>query len=180
MKDLVYYLSVNTLKENSTLDKNIEDKVLQRSIIDAQDIDIQNILGTDLYESINTKIKTSSLTGNYKTLMDNYIQPCLLKFTIFRALLHVWIKLRNSSAVNIENDEMKSVEEAKFNRLRREASDDAEYYSNRLKDYLYYNSTLYPEYNTNTDDDVDPSTTNSYFCGIQLDGNDKCYGWKYK
>ena len=42
--------------------------------------------------------------------------------------------------------------------------DFAVYYSNRLVDYLCNNSTLFPEYSSNTNSDVNPATDNN-FCG---------------
>ena len=40
--------------------------------------------------------------------------------------------------------------------------DFAVYYSNRLVEYLTRNSTLFPEYSTNTNEDVHPSTDNNF------------------
>lgn len=178
MKDLIYYMSVNDLKENSTLDNNIEDKILQRSIIDAQSIDIQNILGTDLYNAINTKIVAGTLTGVYKSLMDNYIFDCLLKYAIYRSLPYVADKLTNAGVIKHEGEYYKATKPTPLQII---ALNDAEFYSNRLKDYLYWNDDDFPEYSTNTNEDIDPNITNSYFSGIQLDDDDtECWNWKYK
>ena len=48
------------------------------------------------------------------------------------------------------------------------ATDAAEFYRQRMIDYLRNNSTLFPEYTSNTGADLNP-TTNNYFAGINLD-----------
>ena len=54
--------------------------------------------------------------------------------------------------------------------LMNRAKDAAEFYRERLIDYLRYNSSSFPEYTSNTGADLDP-TTNNYFAGINLDVN---------
>ena len=44
----------------------------------AQQIDIQNYLGTDLYNKISADIIADNLTGNYLALVEDYVQPMLI------------------------------------------------------------------------------------------------------
>jgi hypothetical protein len=48
------------------------------------------------------------------------------------------------------------------------ATDAAEFYRQRMIDYLRNNTSSFPEYSSNTGSDLDP-TTNNYFAGINLD-----------
>ena len=50
------------------------------------------------------------------------------------------------------------------------ATDAAEFYRQRLIDYLRNNTSSFSEYTSNTGADLDP-TTNNYFAGINLDTN---------
>ena len=47
----------------------------------AQDIDIQRLLGSKLYDKISADITAApqTLTGNYLTLVDTYIKPTLIQ-----------------------------------------------------------------------------------------------------
>ena len=167
-----YWLSVNTLKEESTLDSNIEDKLIKSSIIDGQEIDIQSILGTRLFNKISTDIDGATVSGVYKTLLDNYITPALIKFSERRALLYIWIKIRNKSVISEGSEYGNTVDMEMFNMVRRDLLDSAEYFSNRLKLYLIEEVDNYPEYkNWNSDTkcyNVKPNKNDSFFCGIQL------------
>lgn len=170
----IYFLSVNDLKENSTIDLNVEDKIIKRSIIDGQNIDIQPIIGTRLYNSLKTKIVDNTLSGetDYKTLMDDYIQPCLLKYALRRSLLYIWVKLRNKSVSQETSDNSNPVESNVFDRLRRDASDDAEFYANKLKEYLCEEVDLFIEFKDYNPDSKlyfdKPNQSNSFFSGLQL------------
>lgn len=169
---IVYFTSINNLKERTTINLNVEDKILESSVLDAQDIDIQPILGTRLFNAIKTKIIGNILVGDYKTLMDDYIEPCLIKFAQRRSLIFMYSKLNNKSITIQESTSSTPVELDVLDKVRRELLDDAEFYSNRLKDYLCNYSTLYPEYTLSTKDEMDANTDESYFSGIYLDSRE--------
>ncbi len=44
----------------------------------AQDIQVQELLGTKLYRYILTQVEAGTLTGNYQTLVSHYVQPMLM------------------------------------------------------------------------------------------------------
>ena len=50
------------------------------------------------------------------------------------------------------------------------ATDAAEFYRQRMIDYLRNNTSSFPEYTSNTGADLDPTTRN-YYAGINLDNN---------
>jgi hypothetical protein len=50
--------------------------------------------------------------------------------------------------------------------------DRAEHFAGRLTDYLCSNSSLFPEYSTNSDEDIRPINSNT-FHGISLDYTSK-------
>lgn len=67
-KDIVKFTAMNG---------NVDtDKFIQFIKI-AQDIHIQNYLGTDLLNKIESDIIASSLTGSYLTLVTDYVNQCL-------------------------------------------------------------------------------------------------------
>ena len=48
-------ISVDTIKTNTNISDNLEDKVLYPAIQRAQDIELQSVIGTDLYRALQTK-----------------------------------------------------------------------------------------------------------------------------
>jgi hypothetical protein len=71
-------ISRNDLVKYTSLSGNIDtDKFIQYVLI-AQEITVQQLLGTDLYEKIQTDIEGTSLSGDYLTLVNDYIKPVLI------------------------------------------------------------------------------------------------------
>ena len=73
------FINRTDLVRNSILDGNVDtDKFIQFIKI-AQEIDIQNYTGTDLYNKISTLISNGEIddVGNakYKLLLNTYLQP---------------------------------------------------------------------------------------------------------
>jgi hypothetical protein len=67
------FISRTDLVKNTILDGNVDtDKFIQFIKI-SQQIDIQNYLGTDLYNKISNDIIAGTLSGNYLSLVEDYV-----------------------------------------------------------------------------------------------------------
>lgn len=170
----VFFITVNNLKEDTTINWAVEDKLLETSIYDSQRIDIEPILGTDLYNKISDEIEAETLAGVYKVLMDDYIYYTLVKASMKRSLIYLFAKIREKGVISKDDPGATTVDITILNKMRDEVYSDFGYYANRLKDYLCDNSSDYPEYSTNTGSDLDPNKTDSYFVGLQLTDDKKC------
>jgi hypothetical protein len=74
------FITRNDLVKNSILNGNVDtDKFIQFIKI-AQQMHIQNYLGTKLYDKISDDIVAGTLTGDYLDLVNEYIQPMLNTF----------------------------------------------------------------------------------------------------
>lgn len=182
MSTRVYMMSVNDLKEYSTIDYSVEDKLLENSIYDAQKIDVQAILGTRLYKALETKIISGSISGEtaYKTLLDDYVFDVLMKSAQTRALLFVFAKIRNKGIMEQNSDNSNPVDITILNKMRDELQNDFEYFSNKLKQYLC--EVELPEYKNYNPDSLDyfetPNKQDSYFTGIYLGYDSSDRDWK--
>ena len=76
------FIKREDLVRNSIIDGNVDtDKFIQFIKI-AQQMHIQNYLGTDLYNKISADIIAGTLSGDYLTLVNDYIQPMLIHFAM--------------------------------------------------------------------------------------------------
>ena len=147
-KDIVKYTSVS-----GGLDT---DRFIQYVKI-AQNIHIQNYIGTDLYNKISTDIIADNLTGNYQTLVETHIKPCLVHWAMVEYLPWAAYAVSNKGIFKgtSENSESVSKEEVDF--LIEKQRTTAQYYTDRMIEHFSFNaSSLYPEYYTNNNDDVFP------------------------
>ena len=152
-KDVVKFTAMNAAVDT--------DKFIQYIKI-AQDIHIQNYLGTDLFQAIQTKIIGSSLTGAYLTLVNDWIKPCLIHWAMVEYLPFAAYSISNKGVFKhgSENAENVSKEEVDF--LMEKERDTAQYYTDRLINHLSFNNSIYPEYNSNNNEDVYPDKDASF------------------
>jgi len=141
---------------NTILDGNVDtDKFIQFIKI-AQEIHIRNYLGTDLYNKISADIIAGTLSGNYLSLVTTYVQPMLIHYAMVDYLPFASFSIKNGGVYkhSSENSEIATKEEIDF--LVQKERDIAEYYTRRFIDYMSFNQSLFPEYYSNTNDDIYP------------------------
>jgi len=163
------FISSTRLKKDTALGGSVDDNLIMPYILLAQDMNILPVLGTDLYEAIKTKINGGTLTGDYKTLMETYIQPALVQFSFSQLAPYLRLRFVNNAVVVMgATEQSSSATYDDIKPLMDTATDAAEFYRQRMIDYLRNNSSSFPEYTSNTGSDLDPTTRN-YYSGINLD-----------
>jgi hypothetical protein len=146
--DLVKFTSVN-----GNLD---DDKFLQYIKI-AQDIHIQNYLGTDLFDKIKSDIQGGTLTGDYLTLVTSYVKPMLIHWAMVEYLPFAAYTIANKGVFKHTSENATNVEKDEVDFLIEKERNLAQYYTDRFIDYMSINaSSKFPEYYTNDSQDVSP------------------------
>ena len=166
----VLFLSVDYLRDETVINGNVDGEVLEPFIIVAQNLHIEQITGTNLYNKLIADITAGSVTGVYKTLLDDYIQPALLQWSLFECLPFINYNFTNKSISTQDSDNSTAVSLEDVKYLRANIKDVAEYYSTRAIAYLKDNEDSFDELGTNGDDCSDIAASNeAYFSGIQFD-----------
>lgn len=145
------------------------DKFVQFVAI-AQDIHLQNILGTDLLEKIQLDITNSTLAGVYLALNTNYIKQCLIHYSMMEYLPFAAYTIGNKGIYKHNSENSTTAEKTEVDFLIEKERDIAEHYATRLVDYICNNTTDFPEYSTNTGADM-KADKNTVFNGWMLDNN---------
>lgn len=143
--------------KRTSLGGNVDqDKYIQYVLI-AQEVHIQNYLGTDLYEKIQTDIESSSLAGDYLTLVNDWIKPCLLHWAMVEYLPFAAYTIGNKGIFKHSSETGQNIEKEEVDFLIEKERDIAQYYTDRLLNHLSFEaSSKYPEYYTNNNEDVHP------------------------
>ncbi len=167
----VLFISEDTIKKSTTINGNVDAELLLPYIKVAQDIHIHQLLGTDLYDKLASLITAGTMQNvanqDYEDLIDKYIQPCLIHYSLYECLPFLSYKIMNKDLVRkiSEQSTAASLEDLKY--LRGIVLNTAEYYAERLVEWLRNNHDKYPEYTSNTGADLSP-TKEAYFSGINL------------
>ncbi len=161
------FCNEDKLKSSTAVNYNVDTAFLLPFLKIAQDKHLQIILGTQLYDKISTDINTNALTGVYKTLVDNYVQDCLVHYGLVEALPYISYQIKNGSITQKNSENGTAATRQDVNYLVQKERDTAEFYGQRLVDYLCENSGSYPEYSNNSGADISP-ISNAYYTGIKL------------
>lgn len=147
-KDVVKFTAMNG---------NVDtDKFIQYIKI-AQDKHIENYLGSDLLNAIQTKITGSTLTGDYLTLVNDWIKPCLIHWAMVEYLPFAAYNIANKGVFKHTSENSQNASKEEVDYLLEKERNTAQYYTERLIDHLTYNSgSKYPEYFSNNNEDVHP------------------------
>ena len=93
----VLFISENKLKESTAINMNVDVDLLLPYVRQAQKIYVEPKLGTDLYDKLKTEITNGTLTGNYKTLVDEYIGDMLPNWAFYHAIPFLRFKVENGN-----------------------------------------------------------------------------------
>jgi hypothetical protein len=132
------------------------DKLLPRILI-AQDIHIQNYLGTDLYNKIQADIVGSSLVDPYLSLLNDYIKPMLLHWSMVEYLPYAGVNIANGGIYTKNPENSTALSKEQVDSLIERSRTTAQFYTNRFIDFMQNNAAgLIPEYYSNSQEDMYP------------------------
>tara|TARA_R110002153_G_scaffold173804_1_gene326670 strand:- start:570 stop:1082 length:513 start_codon:yes stop_codon:yes gene_type:complete len=156
-------ISRTDLVKNTIVDGNVDtDKFIQFIRI-AQEIHIQNYLGTSLLEKIQALIIAGTLTQaanpDYYNLVNDYIKDMLVHFAMVDYIPFASYQIQNKGVFKhtSENSETATKEELDFLIERHRSF--AQFFTRRFLDYICNNSSKFPEYNSGNQEDMYPDTT---------------------
>ena len=133
---------------------SIDSDKLLPFIRNAQKIHVQNYLGTDLYNAIKTKIEGGTLTGDYLILVRDYVKDMLLYWSMVEYLPFGSVNIANGGIYQKNPENSTAISRDHVDYLVEKSRTTAQFYTNRLIDYLKFNNTKYPEYYSNSNDDM--------------------------
>lgn len=142
----VIFISEQALKDSSIINENVDMKLLLPTIKLAQEKYVLPILGTALYNELKTQITNSTLTVLNETLLDDYIQPCLIWWIMAESPMPLTYKFMNKSVATRSSENANAASLNDLLKLEERFKDNAEWYSQRITNYLLENSTQYPLY----------------------------------
>ena len=156
----VLFINRTDLVRNSIIDGNVDtDKYIQFIKL-AQEIHIQNYLGTKMYNALTAAIVAGiDLPANvrWKTLLDDYVVPMEIWFAQVDYIPFASYQIRNGGMYKHRSENADTVSKEEVDYLVEKARTNAEWYARRFIDFMSFNQTTYPEYTSNTNDDIYPS-----------------------
>ncbi len=137
---------------------NIDNDKILPYINQAQDIHIQNYLGTDLYNKIQADIVGSSLADPYLSLLNDYIKPMLLHWSMVEYLPYAGVNIANGGIYTKNPENSTALTKEHVDYLIQKSESTAQFYTRRFIDYMQSGvaPSNFPEYYSNTQADMYP------------------------
>lgn len=160
------FITEQHIKELSIIDENIDAKLIQNAIREAEDMHIHPILGTALFNELKTQINAGSVSSANDTLLADYIKWSLIYWTMYEGVDIFTYKIRNKGIYKQTSENSTPIDLEETKRLMDNFLNKAEWYSQRLTNYLLENQATFPLYN-NAGSGIDTiyPTTNNYTSG---------------
>jgi hypothetical protein len=171
MSQYALFITRNDIIKNSPLQGSIDADRLLPFIRTAQDKYILNLLGTVLFDKLQSDIESGTpFTGYYQTLMEDHIKPTLIWYACVEYIPFSGIQFKSEGSFKHQSEQSVSPGKNEIDYLLSKALNNADYYSTRLQDYLIAYSNQIPEYyqTVGNQTQVWPDQQNQYFGGLQL------------
>tara|TARA_R100000541_G_scaffold9193_5_gene16737 strand:+ start:478 stop:984 length:507 start_codon:yes stop_codon:yes gene_type:complete len=155
----VLFINRTDLVRNSIMDGNISTDRFIQFIKLSQEIDVQQILGTNMYDGLTTAIPNIDLPVNarWKLILDDFVVPMLIWYAQANYYPFAAYQVRQGGVYKHTSESAESVSKSEIDFLVEKARTNAEWYSRRFIDFMGFNQTTYPEYTNNVNDDIYPS-----------------------
>jgi hypothetical protein len=169
----VLFISENKLKENTAINEQVDSRELRTAILTTQDVNVQNTLGTRLYEQLKDLVETGDINqpqnAKYKDLLNTYVQPLVIHYAYFYALDNFLVKFMAAGLVQNRTEQGSPIDTKTFLILKNNARDTAQWYDNILRKHLCAKENLYPEYTIdNGDGKLVPERLNPFGKGMAV------------
>ena len=167
------FLSAKYLQNNTPINANVDIDELYPFAKTAEDIYIQETIGTQLYDYLKGVIVASkaspptSISTNDNTLLE-HLRDALIWFTLYDALPFIHTKIRNIGVVSQGGTNLETASETRLAALRSEVKNKADAYLNKVKRYLCEYDDLYSEFKC-TSWNLNPNLINKTNSGLSFD-----------
>lgn len=163
----VYLISEDILKSETILNDNVGAEYFGQAIETAQEIYLQQLIGTSLLNDLCNKVANDSLTADDKVLLDDYIIPFLKFKVLCEVTLPIAFKYRNAGVVQTNNEYVYNSGLKDAQQLATHYDQRANFFAIRLTSWLCANSVKFPAYRNTTTGELNPDG-DSYSTQIYL------------
>ena len=152
----ILLINEDVLKKYTPLTDAVDPNLIRPCIYVAQDMYLQNFLGTNLTNKIKDDVANDTLADQYEILLNEYILKLLIWWTMVELYPSLLYKHDNGNLVSRQSEDTTPVTKGEMESLKEKARENARFYTKRMVDYLRFNTSSFPEYTNNTNDNIFP------------------------
>jgi hypothetical protein len=165
----IQFLTVDELKDSSPIENNVDEKILNQCIIEFQELELEPLLGTALYQRLNNVLVSGATIQGYTysvadTLLFAKIKPVMLYGSLLYSLAPLHYKVTNKGVQKLNDANAQTGDRTDLESLRASYLFKLDRYQSILKSHLHNDND--PDTNANCDID-----TSFGISGISLPDN---------
>lgn len=167
----IFLISEHTLKSETIINDNTGSEFIRPAIETAQDIYLQQLIGSQLLDKLYDLIKDGKIddTENsyYKALLDDHITNYLKYMVLSEITIPLAYKYRNAGVVQSTGDHYQQSTLRDAQLVQNHYTLRANFYAERMSDFLCANSDKFPEYKStrnSADMMADPDSYKTNWC----------------
>lgn len=138
--------SPDFIRSATQVSDNLQDKYIFESIREAQDIELQDVLGTNLLEALKNYVADNNIPGKYQVLLDK-CQWFLCYLTVSNLVMATTYKINNIGLNTTTDDNVQILSVNGTLKLRDYYQKKADHYRLLLQNFLLDHRNDYPELN---------------------------------
>lgn len=173
MEDFTF-ITVDELKQLTSIAKSIDIDFLLPYIPVAEQMYVEDVLGSALTSKLKTDIQDNSISGDSKTLWQSYIIPTSAYWAWYEASMFLNYKTYAKGVMKQSSENSDPVTKEEFEMYRQGIKDKASFYRNRMLKHLKENKEKFPLWRESQDNPINKSQT--YSSGIYLGKSNRTKG----
>ena len=177
----IAFISVEYLKENTPIQSNVGEKILNQSILEVQELELEPIIGKTAYQRLSNEILSGATISGY-TIPEadveflQYVKPFMLYATLINSYNQLHYQVSNKGVQKLQDDNSTIADKSDIDALRSSYTAKKDAYKKRLIDYMATDE----DDTTGDTDACAASDTTFSFTGIAINDNTYDYGEAYK
>lgn len=141
--------STEYIKSHSGLNDNTYDKMILPALERAQDLELEEVLGKCLVESLQEKVADGTIAAAeniaYKELLDKYIQPFLTYTVLSNITLEIGQVMGNGGINTVSDEHRQTLSFEERGQMQDYWKHHADGYKLKMQVFLKQNVSAYPE-----------------------------------
>lgn len=143
---VVLLISPEEFKDATPVNGNVDEKMMRQSILACQDIFVQNIVGSGIYNQIKDQVENSNLSADNTILLNTYLQPAMRYWIMAEILAPMTFRFQNVGGQTKRTEVTNPITSKDITELENRYRNRAEWYAQRTALFLCENSNTYPLY----------------------------------
>jgi hypothetical protein len=145
--EVVLFITPAEVRERTSLDSNVDENKIINTIILAQDITLEPLLGSVMFDDIKAQVIADTLTAEYRTLIDQHMRKVLTSTILHKISMFLIYRYNNTGVVKNDIDKEAILSIPEIRTMRNEVEEYVGVYGQRLTAFLEANLETYPLYN---------------------------------